>query len=127
VALARPVDHRAAKTVTYWFDKSEGPTAGTETVDPLAFLARVLVHIPDKCHVTTRYEWLVCQPPSGYAGEGGARHSGWAAGDGVRAEAGADRGRPSMGVLVLPRRAPAGARENLNGPVSPVSERAQCA
>jgi hypothetical protein len=30
------------------FDRSEGPTAGTETVDPLEFLARVLVHIPDK-------------------------------------------------------------------------------
>ena len=29
--------------------------AGTETVDPLEFLARVLVHIPDKGHVTTRY------------------------------------------------------------------------
>ena len=35
--------------------KSPGPTAGTETVDPLEFLARVLVHIPDKGHVTTRY------------------------------------------------------------------------
>jgi len=31
---------------------SEGPTAGTETADPLEFLARVLVHIPDKGHVT---------------------------------------------------------------------------
>ena len=36
-------------------DKSDGPTAGTETADPLKFLARVLVHIPDKGHVTTRY------------------------------------------------------------------------
>ena len=41
--------------MTYRSDKSDGPTAGTETVDPLAFLARVLVHIPDKGHVTTRY------------------------------------------------------------------------
>jgi hypothetical protein len=33
--------------VTYRSDKSEGPTAGTETADPPEFLARVLVHIPD--------------------------------------------------------------------------------
>ncbi|MFN5200455.1 MAG: transposase, partial [Gemmatimonas sp.] len=39
------------------------PTAGTETVDPLEFLARVLVHIPDKGHVTTRYYgWYVNRP-----------------------------------------------------------------
>ncbi len=31
---------------------------GTETADPLEFLTRVLVHIPDKGHVTTRnYDW----------------------------------------------------------------------
>ncbi|MFN9098317.1 MAG: transposase [Gemmatimonadaceae bacterium] len=36
-------------------DKSDGPTAGTETGDPLEFLARVLVHMPDKGQVTTRY------------------------------------------------------------------------
>jgi len=41
--------------VTYRSDKSEGPTAGTETADPLEFLAQVLVRIPDKGHVTTRY------------------------------------------------------------------------
>lgn len=28
--------------------------AGTETVDPRKFLARVLVYIPDAGHVTTR-------------------------------------------------------------------------
>ncbi len=39
----------------YRSHKSEGPTAGTETVDPLEFLARVLVQIHDKGHVTTRY------------------------------------------------------------------------
>ncbi len=44
---------RAAKAVTYRSDKSEGPTAGTETADPLEFLARVLTHIPDKGQVTT--------------------------------------------------------------------------
>ena len=55
VALERLTYDRAAKAVTYRSDKSEGPTAGTETVDPLEFLARVLVHIPDQGHVTTRY------------------------------------------------------------------------
>ena len=55
VALERLTYDRTAKTVTYLSDKSEGPTAGTETADPLEFLARVLVHIPDEGHVTTRY------------------------------------------------------------------------
>jgi hypothetical protein len=55
VALERLTYDRAAHAVTYRSDTSEGPTAGTETVDPLEFLARVLVHIPDKGHVTTRY------------------------------------------------------------------------
>ncbi len=41
---------RTAKAVTYRSDKSEGPTAGTETVDPPECLTRVLVHIPDKGH-----------------------------------------------------------------------------
>ena len=49
--------------MTYRSDKSEGPTAGTETADPLEFLARVLVHIPDKGHVTTRdYGWYANRP-----------------------------------------------------------------
>jgi len=33
---------RTAKAVTYRFDKADGTTAGTETVDPLEFLARLL-------------------------------------------------------------------------------------
>ncbi len=38
-------------------------TVGTERVDPLEFLDRVLVHIPDKGHVTTRYYgWYVNRP-----------------------------------------------------------------
>ena len=41
--------------MTYRSDKSEGPTAGTETADLVEFLPRVLVHIPDKGHVTTLY------------------------------------------------------------------------
>jgi hypothetical protein len=55
VALQRWTYDRAAKAVLYLSDKVDGPTAGTETADPLEFLARVLVHIPDKGHVTTRY------------------------------------------------------------------------
>jgi len=54
---------RAAKAVTYRSDKSEGPTAGTETVDPLEFLARVEVHIPDRGHGATRYDdWYANRP-----------------------------------------------------------------
>ncbi len=46
---------RAAKVVTYRSDTSHGSRAGTETVDPLEFPARVLVHVPDTGQVTTRY------------------------------------------------------------------------
>ena len=52
VALERRTYDRTATAVTYRSDKSEGPTAGPETVDPLEFLARVLVYISDKGHVT---------------------------------------------------------------------------
>jgi hypothetical protein len=63
VALERLTYDRAAKAVTYRSDKSERPTAGTETADPLEFLARVLVHIPDKGQVTTRYcGWYANRP-----------------------------------------------------------------
>jgi hypothetical protein len=65
VALERLTYDRAAKAVTYRSDKSEGPTAGTESVDPLEFLARVLVHIPDKGHVTTRYYGWYANRPRG--------------------------------------------------------------
>ena len=65
VALERLTYDRAAKAVTYRSDKSEGPTAGTETVDPLEFLARVLVHIPDKGQVTTRYDGWYANRPRG--------------------------------------------------------------
>ena len=54
VALERLTYDRAAKAVTYRSDKADGPTAVNETVDPLEFLARVLVHIPDTGHVTPR-------------------------------------------------------------------------
>ena len=65
VALERLTYDRAAKAVTYRSDKSEGPTAGTETVDPLEFLARVLTHIPDKGQVTTRYYGWYANRPRG--------------------------------------------------------------
>ena len=55
MALERLTSDRAATTVTDRSDKSEGPTAGTETADPVEFLARGLVHLPDKGQVTTRY------------------------------------------------------------------------
>ena len=48
VVLERLTYDRTAKAVTYRSDTSDGPTAGTETADPLECLARVLVHIPDK-------------------------------------------------------------------------------
>jgi len=69
VALERLTSHRGATAVTYRSDKSEGPTAGTETADPLAFLARVLVHIPDKGQVTTRYYGWYANRPRGMRGK----------------------------------------------------------
>jgi Putative transposase/Transposase zinc-binding domain len=65
IALDRLTYDRAAKVVSYRSDKSVGPTAGTETVDPLAFLARVLVHIPNKGQVTTRYYGWYANRPRG--------------------------------------------------------------
>ncbi len=40
----------------YRSDNRDGPTAGTEMVDPLAFLARVTAHIPATHQVVTRYD-----------------------------------------------------------------------
>jgi hypothetical protein len=65
VALARVTYDRVAQAVPYRSDKADGPTAGTETADPLEFLARVLVHIPDKGHVTTRYSGWYANRPRG--------------------------------------------------------------
>ena len=97
VALERLTYDRAAKAVTYRSDKSEGPTAGTETADPLEFLARVLVHIPDKGHVTTRYYGWHTNLPRGMR-----RQAEPAAADTPplivpRATTRADRGHPLMG------------------------------
>jgi hypothetical protein len=46
---------RESKQVSYRSDKTDGPTAGTENLDPLEFLARIVTHIPDKRQVMTRY------------------------------------------------------------------------
>ncbi len=67
--------------VRYRSDKTEGPTAGTETVDPMEFLARVTAHIPDKHQVMTRY-------------------SGWYAN---RVRGRRREGRDAAGVVVAPR------------------------
>jgi len=99
VALERLTYDRAAKVVTYRSDKTDGPTAGTETVDPLEFLARVLVHLPDKGHVTTRYDGWYANRPRGIpfwdAGHGGVH--GGAAHDRADAATCADRGQPPVG------------------------------
>ena len=55
VALERLEYDGSAHQVRYRSDKSDGPTAGTETVDPLEFLARLTAHIPNKHQVMTRY------------------------------------------------------------------------
>jgi hypothetical protein len=55
VALERMEYSRESKRVSYRSDKIEGPTAGTEKLDPLEFLARLITHIPDKRQVMTRY------------------------------------------------------------------------
>ncbi len=65
VALERLTHDRSAKAVTHRSDKADGPTAGTETADPLEFLARVRVHLPDKGHVTTRYDGWYANRPRG--------------------------------------------------------------
>jgi hypothetical protein len=55
VALERLEYDTAQGRVRYRSDKADGPTAGTETVDPLEFLARLTAHIPNKGQVMTRY------------------------------------------------------------------------
>ena len=55
VALERMAYDPAIEQVTYRSDKPDGPTAGTEPVDPLEFLARLVTHIPDPGQVMQRY------------------------------------------------------------------------
>ncbi len=54
VALERMSYDAEMERVTYRSDKVEGPTAGTETVDPLEFLARLVTHLPDPGQVMPR-------------------------------------------------------------------------
>ena len=65
VALERLTYDAGATQVTYRSDKTAGPTAGSETVEPLEFLARVLCHIPDKGQVTQRYYGWYANRPRG--------------------------------------------------------------
>jgi hypothetical protein len=55
VALERLEHDARAREVRCRSDKIDGPTAGTETVDPLEFLAPLTAHIPNKHQVMTRY------------------------------------------------------------------------
>ena len=55
VALSRLEYRSDDATLTYHSDKPTGPTAGSETVDVLEFLARVVSHIPNKGQVLQRY------------------------------------------------------------------------
>ncbi len=55
VALGRMEYSQEDSTVTYHSDKPTGPTAGSETVDALEFLARLTSHIPNKGQVLQRY------------------------------------------------------------------------
>jgi hypothetical protein len=60
------MEYRAAtKKVSYRSDKTEGPTAHADTADPLEFLARLVVHIPDKGQVMTRYYGWYANRPRG--------------------------------------------------------------
>ncbi len=54
VALSR-LEYQSDATLTYHSDKPTGPTAGSETLDVLEFLARVVSHIPNKGQVLQRY------------------------------------------------------------------------
>jgi len=55
VALGRMEYDERQSAVTYHSDKPTGPTAGSDTVDALEFLARVVSHIPNKGQVLQRY------------------------------------------------------------------------
>jgi hypothetical protein len=86
VALERLMyDATGAKQVTYRSDKTDRPTAGGATVDPLEFLARVLTHIPDKRQVTQRYYGWYANRPRGVRRRQAARLT--------RPSAGSDRDR----------------------------------
>jgi len=55
VSLDRLEYDAEAATVTYSFDKLDGPTAGRHTFEATAFIARLVAHMPDKSQVLQRY------------------------------------------------------------------------
>jgi hypothetical protein len=65
VALERMEYSAPTKRVSYRSDKNKGPTARTDSADPLEFLARLVVHIPDKGQVMTRYYGWYANRPRG--------------------------------------------------------------
>jgi len=62
LALDRLDYDAEAGTVTYHSDKATGPTAGAHDHDPLDFIDRLPVHIPDKGQVLQRYYGVLLQP-----------------------------------------------------------------
>ena len=55
VALDRLQYDGPTTSAQYRSVKRDGPRAGTDTVDPLEFLARLVTHIPNTHQVMTRY------------------------------------------------------------------------
>jgi hypothetical protein len=55
VALSRITYDAEERIVRIVSDKSDGPTAGTHTFEPLEFLARLLAHVPCKSEIYVRY------------------------------------------------------------------------
>ncbi len=97
VALERLTYDQTAKAVTYRSDKADGPTAGTETADPLEFLdPGPGAHPRQGARHNTELR-LVCQSPARDAGQGGNRCGGRAARHHSRATTGAHPGQPPMG------------------------------
>ncbi len=72
VALERLEYDGSARQVRYRSDTAAGPTAGTEIVDPLEFLARVTAHIPNNHQVLTR-DYEPCDSISFYGA--GCQHA----------------------------------------------------
>jgi hypothetical protein len=74
VALGRMEYDERQSAVTYHSDKPTGPTAGSETVDALEFLARVVSHIPNKGQVLQRYYGWYASRVRGMRRKAGAEH-----------------------------------------------------
>jgi hypothetical protein len=55
VALKRLTYDPTTDRVSYRSDKAEGTTAGTATLDPVEFRARLVTHVPNPGQRMTRY------------------------------------------------------------------------